>query len=70
MIFDKKTQVLVNILTERMKQPKIANFDYTDEYSREWFKHIFHLNKSLKLNRMNISSGILMNFLKKVSLKF
>lgn len=69
-VFDKKTQAMVNVLSERLKSPKVASFDYTDEYSREWFKHIFHLNKNLNLNRLNISSETLLTFLKKVSLKF
>lgn len=52
----KNTPSLIKICLDRLKNPKIASFDYTDEYSREWFRQIFHLSKTLPLNKMNISS--------------
>ena len=52
---------MVNALTERLKNPKITSIEYTDDYSREWFKYIFHMNKNLKLDKMNISTETLLN---------
>ena len=48
----------------------MASFDYTDEYTRQWFMHIYHLNKNSKLNRLNISSEAILTHLRKVSPKF
>ena len=58
---------MLSIMMERLKSPKIALFDYTDEYSREWFKNIYNLHKITKLNKLNVSSDIIVGFLKKVS---
>ena len=69
-IFDKKTQGMVTALMERILNPKMASFDYTDEYTRQWFMHIYHLNKNSKLNRLNISSEAILTHLRKVSPKF
>ena len=52
----KHTPNIIKTCMERLKNPKIAAFDYSDEYSREWFRQIFQINKSLPLNKMNISS--------------
>ena len=54
---------------ERFKSPKILNFDYTDEYSKDWYRHIFNFNKSATLNRMNIDADDLAKYLNKVSIR-
>ena len=59
---------MVQTLLDRLKSTKIAIFDYTDEYSREWFKTIYHLNRNLKLNKLNISGDMMLAYLRKVSL--
>jgi len=63
----RRTAAMLQVLTERVKSQKIATFDYTDDYTREWYKSIFHLNKSLKLNKLNVSSENISTFLRKVS---
>ena len=65
-----RTHNLIGIFLERMKSPKFLPFDYTDDYTREWFKHAYGLNRQLKLNKLNISADQLTNYLRKVSLKF
>jgi len=67
---NKRTNAMAQILLERLKSYKILQFDYYDEYSREWFKHIYHLPRSLTLNKLNISSNNLLTYLKKVSLTY
>ena len=58
---------MVAVQLERLKSPKIATFDYTDDFTREWFKSTFHMAKSVKLNRLNVSSENISTFLRKVS---
>ena len=67
---NKRNSSVVQVLIERLKSPKIAVFDYTDEYSREWFKTVYHLNKNLKLDKLNISADTIIAFLKKVGVNF
>ena len=64
---NKKTQAMVTLLVERLKTYKIAIFDYSDDYSREWFKTIYHLNRNLKLNKLNITGDMMLAYLRKVS---
>ena len=46
---EKRTAAFVKIMISRLKSEKIATFDYSDEYSREWFLSQYNLSKSLKL---------------------
>ena len=64
---NKRTKEMVNLLIDRLKSYKIAIFDYSDDYSREWFKTIYHLNRNLKLNKLNISGDMMLVYLRKVS---
>lgn len=64
---NKRTKEMISVLLERIKSPKIILFDYADEYTREWFYKIYHLNRSLKLNKLNISGEMTVQFLRKVS---
>ena len=63
----KKNSTIFQVMIDRLKSNKIAVFDYTDEYTREWFKSTYHLNKNLKLDRLNITTETMVNYLKKVS---
>lgn len=65
---NKRTKEMVNLLIDRLKSYKIAIFDYSDDYSREWFKTIYHLNRNLKLNKLNITGDMMLVYLRKVSL--
>lgn len=52
---NKRNKDLIQIALDRIKSPKIAPITYSDEYSREWFKTLYHLGKNLRLNKLNIS---------------
>ena len=64
----RRNSTVVPDLIERLKSPKMASFDYTDEYTREWFRSSYNLSKGLKLDRLNISADALMNYLTQVSI--
>lgn len=66
---NKRSKEMLNLLIDRLKSYKIAIFDYSDDYSREWFKTIYHLNRNLKLNKLNISGDMMLVYLRKVSLR-
>ena len=36
-VIEKRTPAFIKIMISRLKSHKIASFDYSDEYSREWF---------------------------------
>ena len=46
---EKRTAAFVKIMISRLKSEKIATFDYSDEYSRDWFLSQYNLSKSLRL---------------------
>mmetsp|Transcript_5080 Transcript_5080/g.6215 ORF Transcript_5080/g.6215 Transcript_5080/m.6215 type:complete len:259 (-) Transcript_5080:2308-3084(-) len=62
---NKRTKEMISILVDRLKSYKIAMFDYSDDYSREWFKTIYHLNRNLKLNKLNITGDMMLIHLRK-----
>ena len=68
---DKRSTQMLGSLIDRLKNFKIqsGSIDYSDDYSREWFKTIYHLNRNLKLNRLNITGDLVLSFLRKVSIQ-
>ena len=51
-------------MLERIKSPKITSFEHSDDYSREWFKAIYHLNRNLKLQKLNITGDMVLKRLR------
>ena len=45
----KRNKEMLATQFERIKNHKMISFEHSDEYSREWFKTIYHLNRNLKL---------------------
>ena len=65
-LLQKKNSTVLSTLIERLKSTKIAAFDYTDEYTREFFRYSYNLSKGLKLDRLNISADMFTGYLKRV----
>lgn len=60
----KRSKEMVSTMLERIKSPKITSFEHSDDYSREWFKAIYHLNRNLKLQKLNITGDMVLKRLR------
>ena len=62
---EKRTPALIKVMISRLKSHRIATFDYSDEYSREWFLSTYNLSKAVKLKYMNITGDDVLKRMKK-----
>ena len=44
-LLTRRNSTVVMDLIERLRSTKMVQFDYTDEYTREWFRSSYNLSK-------------------------